>query len=98
MTEQLPDLSNLLNSEANTEVKDEAEDAAMILMHSIKESFDERDQRLAAADLELRMLKSRVSTLETFVSYLLEQDPKMQERVKAMAEATEGKAAVDGQE
>lgn len=98
MTEQLPDISALLSTEASTEAKDEAEDAAMILMHSIKESFDERDKRLTATDLEIRMLKGRVSTLETFVSYLLEQDPKMQERVKAMAEATEGKAAVDGQE
>lgn len=87
-SEKVTGLSDLLQS-SETEGQDEAADAADVLLHSIKISFDERDQRLNAQDIEIRMLKSRLATMETFVSYLLEQDPGMKDRMKAMAEAAQ---------
>lgn len=91
-----PDLSSLLNPQAPADDgQNEAEDAAASLLHSIKISLEERDTKIAGLAVEVRMLKNRLSTMETFVSYLLEKDPGMQERVKAMAAAATPAKAPD---
>jgi len=74
----------------------EAEDAATVLLQSVMVSLQERDKKISANAIEIRMLKGRVSQMETFMSYLLQKDPDMLERMKTMTAAVErAEAAVE---
>lgn len=71
------------------------EEAAVALMESINRSLTTLGVENRALQVEVRALQNRVSTLETFVSYLLDKDPGVMERMKAMAAAVESEKAGD---
>lgn len=82
------DLSSLLAPAAAPEPEiSEDEQAAIALMESINLSLDTMRNSMQHLHIENRKLNGRVSQLETFVAYLLSQDPGTAERMKAMSEA-----------